>query len=98
MNGFLGDGLHKMTKLDKSYKEQDCCANCKFVFLKQEYEEPNPYFCHVDNSKRPLCGSVFMGEFGDTYEESCKIWDKWEEWADPREVKAYGICRKYQRR
>jgi len=74
-----------------SYKVLDCCATCKHVFVMVDYESPAEYFCHIDKSARPPCGSprmreVWIGNFG-------RGWDKWDEWADLREVVAQGYCR-----
>ena len=46
----------------KNYKEQDGCHNCISCFIKQDYDDSDEYYCHIDKSKRPLCGSVLMKE------------------------------------
>jgi len=51
-----------MVKRPKSYREQKCCGNCMFVFILNDYDSGSQFFCHIDKSKRPKCGSVLMGE------------------------------------
>ena len=83
----------------KDYKELDSCASCKYVFKMEEHDNPTSYYCHQDKSKRPKCGSVFMGEyFGWNKGTGDYDWDTWEEWADPREVKGWGWCSQYRKR
>mgnify|MGYP000999992506 CR=1 FL=1 len=89
----------------KNYKEQNGCFNCKHVFIKMEYDDGYEYFCHHDNSKRPICGSVLMSESffyeynGNTKnhihlsdEEYEKKYNEWEDWANERRVIESGIC------
>lgn len=90
-----------------SYRVQDGCWNCKKVFVRSEYDEEREYFCHVDKSERPPCGSVAMEEcycYSPGGEYTFKKYDRlekksrrrfyrrWEEWAGPRHVKKFGIC------
>lgn len=90
-----------------SYKVQNGCYNCAKVFRMSEYDEPNAYFCHIDGSVRPKCGSVFMSEMVERlpYEdEVTEEWIErddafvepqrklWEDWAEVREVASWGIC------
>lgn len=91
-----------------SYKVQNGCYNCAKVFRMSEYDEPNVYFCHIDGSERPKCGSVAMEEdaedipyegdnitkewCGRNREFKSKQWDLWDAWAAPREVASWGIC------
>lgn len=57
------------SKLPKSYRKRNGCYNCKYVFIKSDYDDINEYFCHKDNSYRPLCRSVAMEE---TWSDFCK--------------------------
>ncbi len=83
-----------MTELDKTYKVQDGCHNCEHAFVKTEYEDGPEYFCHRDDSERPECLSVRMGEHRRV--SSAAAWLKaskdWDTWARPRWVEACGIC------
>lgn len=90
----------------KNYKNQKACENCIHVFKKTDYDSETELFCHIDNSDRPLCGSVGMNEFvkfsteGMSIAEELKkeesdykhIRDEWEIWAEQREVHQHGIC------
>lgn len=51
-----------MTVKPKTYKKQHSCQDCGHVFRMYEYEGASQFFCHFDLLKRPLCGSVAMGE------------------------------------
>ena len=92
----------------ESYREQDSCRNCKHVFVLCEYDQSLEYFCHVDKSDRPRCGSVLKKEgwgsddVSKSEEERDKIysddWDRWDEWSEPRDVQPNGVCDKYERR
>ena len=74
----------------KNYRDQKACENCIYVFKKTDYDDETEFFCHIDNSDRPLCGSVGMGEHSKgSYK---KIRDEWEIWAEQREVHQHGIC------
>ena len=81
--------------MPKSYRKQNCCGNCRHVFVFQEYDEGDIFFCHVDKSDRPRCGSCFMCESwkGRDYE---KCIDLWETWSEPRTVEKEGICDKWE--
>ena len=46
----------------RNYRRQNGCHNCGLCFVKGDYDSPDTYFCNVDQSKRPLCGSVWMRE------------------------------------
>ncbi len=49
--------------IPNSYREvKNPCYSCKHVFVKYEHEEGPWYYCHIDKSERPLCGSVAMHE------------------------------------
>ena len=92
--------IEKLKYIPVSYQELDCCVNCKHVFVKQEYDDGEEYFCHLDGSERPLCGSVAMGEsicLGDE-SEYVKASHKWEKWSQEREVVAWGKCSNYEKR
>jgi len=92
---------------DKSYIIQDGCHNCKFVFREDEYDDGALLFCHQDKSKRPKCGSVYMGEvFSErhdedgqhiSHDEHMKVFSenskKWQEWSRYRVVQDSGKCK-----
>lgn len=90
--------------MKNNYKNQNCCHNCKHVFIKSEYDEGDDYYCHEDKSERPPCGSVFMKEAflwdekdkRTSKKERMERWDKWEKWKTKREVKSFGICDKWE--
>jgi hypothetical protein len=78
-----------------SYREQDGCPHCAHVFRYDEYDEEPIYFCHVDGSKRPRCGSGAMDE--------SQPWNKmlsaaWCMWSTPRAVRSLGVCDLFERR
>jgi len=80
----------------KSYKVQDGCKYCKFAFTQTEHEESPNYFCHIDGSKRPKCGSILMGESFLNGKPSFDIqWNIWITWSDPREVDECGTCKEF---
>jgi len=89
----------------EGYKEQDCCATCKHMFCVDEYEEESDYYCHIDKSDRPLCGSILLDErfpdvsFGldrDAYKKQYRFsYIEWITWSEPRSVKAWGYCSSY---
>jgi len=87
--------------IPKSYVERECCANCGHVFIQRMYDEGPYYFCHVDNSERPPCNSVLMGEMLDVMVLSFDdprydaAMDAWDEWSECREVIAWGYCDSY---
>ena len=83
-----------------NYREQNGCHNCKHVFIYEEYEEEDTYYCCFNAPPRPLCMSVHMGEttssmrqeFRQEFSEANRAW---EEWAKNRRVEAWGICEYY---
>lgn len=77
-----------------SYIIQSGCYNCANVFRMSEYDSPDTYFCHIDKSERPKCGSVSMRENWDhlSSEFYGDQWDLWDAWAVDREVASWGIC------
>ncbi len=79
--------------MKENYKSQDGCNNCKFVFVKYDYDEGETYFCTQDGVKRPLCLSVGMHESPDTMDGMFQQrWNEWDEWSIKREVEPFGIC------
>ena len=94
--------MTKENKKPASYMIQACCANCTHAFIMEEYDSGTTYFCHIDRSKRPPCQSVYMKETTqDKYDKDHTLdydthglskYDIWDEWGDPREVKAWGYC------
>lgn len=95
----------------ESYREvQYKCRNCKHCLVMHEYDEPDQYYCHIDGSDRPKCGSVAMDEniWDITYENEAEkeqahelamkeeaIWDKW---AKSHKVDASGTCDEWEPR
>lgn len=90
----------------ESYRIQPSCKNCGHSFVLYEYDEGLRYFCHIDKSERPRCGSIYMKEgWGcetafKSEEERDAIFDKnllaWSDWAEPKEVEPEGVCDKYE--
>jgi len=54
--------MKKIYKDEDNYHVQNGCYNCKKCFIQMEYDDHDQYFCHLDGSKRPKCGSVLMDE------------------------------------
>lgn len=87
-----------------SYIVQSCCASCSHVFILREYDDPRRYFCHLDGSKRPPCGSVLMEEdhtrlsSGErcTYATSRRRMRTWAAWEKEHEVACEGYCTQYE--
>jgi hypothetical protein len=84
------------------YIEQCGCHNCKNCFIMIEYDEDNSYYCTLDASPRPHCGSIFMNEnffrhhlSGDDKKNS-KEMNEWYKWSKNREVMAWGICKRFE--
>jgi len=76
-----------------NYKPLDACKNCKYVFIRRERKAPTEYYCCIDKSERPLCGSIFMNE---SEINSGFSWDKWEEWKVKHIIKdEFGKCNFY---
>jgi len=61
------------------------CATCRYVFTRSEYDDADTYFCNIDKSKRPICGSVLMDEgfLLNTHsrDESNRQRQEWDDWA-----------------
>ena len=85
------------------YREQAGCVDCKYIFVKMEYDEQNVYYCTHNAPDRPPCLSCYMEEssvfdyIGNESEEdhSKKVnaaFDLWEKWSKNREVQTWGIC------
>ena len=77
------------------YHEFAGCHNCRFCWVRREYEHPPELFCtHGDTEPRPPSGSVFLDEAFD-FRDDAK-WDaqfnEWERWSKQRAVKPFGIC------
>jgi hypothetical protein len=76
----------------KSYREQNNCTMCKFVFVKPgvDYDE---YFCNIDNDRPVPCGTWMLGEglTGDVEDQYEKM-NTWDKWAAENYVERYGIC------
>ena len=89
-----------MNIIPESYKKQTGCYNCKFCFIHTEYDEDSRYYCHIDKSSRPICGSVHMDEHFHTKSQdditTSMMYDKWDNWCKDREVRAWGVCDKHE--
>lgn len=85
------------TKIDKSYKTQSACANCRYVFEYDEYDEHIRYYCALAKPTRPKSGSLALDEVvrpigGVRWRRALHAWDAWKE---GRQVEPHGICDKY---
>ena len=89
--------------MKNNLKEQDGCHNCKHVFIFEEYDEGDEYFCTLNAPARPKCGSVFMSgknpeeKWSRDKETRYKERDDWEEWRRGKEVKAWSICDDFEK-
>jgi len=85
--------IKKPDKIHYSYKINDkTCKDCKNVFIFEEFDSENSYFCvAVDKSKRPSCGSVFMGEYNPNVDQ-LKEYNNFLLWSKDREVDINGCC------
>ena len=45
-----------------NYRAQSGCHNCRNVFVREEYEDPNSFYCELNAPPRPVCGSILMNE------------------------------------
>ncbi len=84
----------------RTYRKRNSCLNCLYVFEKILREEPSAYFCHVDHSTRPHCGSVIMAEgfFDDAKgRKAGDLISEWAKWARKREVRPDGICGEWRK-
>lgn len=88
------------SKTDKSYHVQDGCWNCKHVFEKCDEAEESQFYCHVDKSERPICGSCLMDEMFNM--TSNKLYNSdyhlWDEWSTAHVVSEGGVCDKFEKR
>lgn len=82
----------------RSRVEADRCETCEHCFIRYEYEEANEYYCQYGEANRPLCMSAAMSETGNSLtcsETFSKLYEKWNEWSEKREVERTGICDNY---
>ena len=83
-----------------NYRELRSCANCRHVFVRQEYDEGDDLYCTHEAPPRPPCMSMFMGV--DEYphdvlsDEATRARDAWAAWASGRSVKPNGTCDAYE--
>lgn len=83
------------------YDLRNGCYNCNGCFIRGDYDSPLTYYCNVDQSERPLCGSVAMKEAHTlqtprlSKREASKSYREWEKWSKERQVRAWGICNKW---
>ena len=75
----------------KSYRKQNCCEVCKYVFKYCDYGGELDFFCHIDKSDRPPCGSVAMKEYSDNFYKDGR-YEKWDKWASSHRVSGNGVC------
>lgn len=92
-----------MTKLHQSYKEIRSCGNCRFVFIKSDYDEERSYFCTKNAPPRPPCMSMAMNE--NPLYPTQEVVDgevlmvhiiSWEQWSKDRQVEPNGKCKHYK--
>ena len=87
----------------KSYGTNRSCCDCKHVFKWIGWDTDPKYYCHVDESERPRCGSARMEESFLTYMSdgnefhidaagSLCLSTMWNHWAEPRRVEPIGTC------
>jgi len=86
--------------LPKSYRVQDGCHNCKYVFCYQELEYNDEFYCKFDAPNRPKSGGlgddyVLKNEHDD--EECMRHLNDWGDWSDGREVDFGGICDEHEK-
>lgn len=96
-----------------SYREnKNNCGNCKHCFIWYDYDDSDKFYCHIDKSNRPKCGSSRQGEclyaefdIYDTeenqraqYEVIKVLEDLWKEWAVPRQTLEGGTCDEWEGR
>lgn len=76
------------------------CHDCKHVFVKVGYDEHPEYFCHYDNSKRPICGSMLMGEsyFKEGDARFDELYEAWIKWSAQHLCMAWGVCPQWKER
>lgn len=83
-------------KNNSTYRNQNGCHNCNCCFIKEEYENENEYYCNINKSKRPICGSIYMKEsFSKKHANKNlfnKRYQKWEKWTKGKKVNPWGIC------
>lgn len=93
----------------QDYRVLNTCSSCKHAFVKLEYDDTPEYYCHLDKSVRPLCGSVLMSEshspdeIPETDEEMKKHKETfsknrkaWRAWSEKNLVREEGVCSKWQ--
>ena len=81
-----------------NFKKAACCCNCKHVFVYQEYDSGESFYCTLGALERPPCNSVLMGEAGigpngslDREKHSRDSY-AWVKWSMENEVKAGDAC------
>lgn len=87
--------------MNKGYKVQDGCYNCKHCFVMREHDAEKEFYCHIDGSERPPCGSVAMDEWHHTLYQRDQKYEaihKWDEWAKQHKVDGCGKCDDWERR
>lgn len=74
----------------RNYRTQDGCHNCGQVFVYKEWEQGDRLYCTEGAQPRPLCDSVYMGEWRQMQDPSEH--GVWGRWAEGREVQREGVC------
>lgn len=82
-----------------SYRNQDGCWNCVFVFKYVEHDQYPEYYCTNHSEPRPKCGSLLLEEEFDyqTEENYMQLTNNWEEWSKKHRVHSCGICNKHEK-
>lgn len=85
----------------KDYCRLPTCETCEHVFVNEDYDEEDEYYCHIDKSDRPQSGSMAMGENGWDYtgtqvRQLSDIIAEWTPWAESHAVHSNGYCSKYK--
>lgn len=71
-----------------SYRIQNCCRNCRYVFDNSDYDYEE-YYCNREGEAPPVCG--FYSSLMPRAEVEKRL-KAWEDWAKDREVVREGIC------
>lgn len=81
---------------DSTYRVQDGCANCRYVFVRKESDSDDELYCTRGAPERPPCMSFVMEECelieGKPWGHDDEGHRKWDEWKKGRQVVALGIC------
>ncbi len=86
--------------IPRSYKIQDGCHNCKYVFRRWEYDDQGCFFCTFLSPRPKCCCSTAMKEKVHDLpkEDQSDAYKIWFDWAEKHEVCASGICHHFEER